>query len=1233
MDKEKNYLISGKHLHKKIPPAIVPHHITIKAPLFQKAGTMSMTDNNGNTDNGTSDGTGGAHEAEDNAQKNVPSHQDADIADFRLPTDVHQLAQMRDLLADYLGTLERNTDAVSEWLTEEQDNIILSHHQLVRAISRKDESAATGILESAQAQGIAGFVLSLQDFTKLSTAAFGAKSALSTLTQKIPHDPPDGILEALPSLIAPNETNHPPALIVQEPEAPAETPKKKKGFWSAIKESFTNAEKKAAEEKARQEQERQRQEEETRRRWHTVRKDLISLQSDRHYYVDSFMDWIGESLAPERSAPGDNIDHLMDTYQSPQYVIDAARHDYDRVIGAKTEILHQKALEYSTFAKFIDEYDINAFADMMPKLFSRDDLQREKQYRRILLQDMAAYGDSFVALSLSYPKTREDQFRLLESALRYEDKISLPGRNTPKEIFDHIFNLVTDQKDPLNPRALSLVAEKLKQCGHAPESYITRAHFINTAERFSKDTAGFTETLGSLLTSIAPYSAGKEKTFTSLIRALDSDDVTALRESTNEIIRKNEGASVKALFELCYPDSSLLDRIIAVSAKPHKHNYRDYTGATSTLVSMAATSGMTDEFKNSDNGVVTGTTRFFSFFERHGLSKPERLSTFNFDAFRQLMAHTLMYNSIDMLRDKLTKPDGWLSQVVGSGLDTHHVNTWIATMLEPFSSDIARANILFEAAKNADGDTRDTLLALEEQFGSHNVRLSDGKLLTNIEKIPNIWYNNERNTILFTLNGTEHVLMEGVSDKAAEDILSYIKRKGDFMTEFDGLFRPDNIDRIVTRTVGPSHNTEMFWAFGDGALHVTKAQAEALHQRNDFLTERLPTEVFSINRKSITLLQPRKHDHLLIDKYGEALSLTGQLSLPSTAGTPFIRLQDGTLFNPENASIMRLDSHTSSLRFRIESLDFENYLKKTDSGEYQYRITLSDADMKKVSAALHASPNIAPVMIDQQRTAYFNFGAIGYMLHEDKTRNPGFQCLRHSAKNKPAGFIPADDALAKKINTYAPLNDKIIHVENLLLHKDRIDDAYYNEEKKKIFFVVGSDILQASVSMGHAHKILQDLSKEQRFSVVGTADMGQTPVDVLCRDKTFLYFNSAATEKSYAMTVDKDIELGLSASQFKRYIDRLENSGIPENTHAPWVETLRDTMAAMQPFEARETHSLKKRDDGYLFLFLNNRENAHRLPNPSKDFRTATYPPEQTHKLAGAETRSKKYTQKKPPKP
>src|SRR5690606_5401089 len=131
-------------------------------------------------------------------------------------------------------TLERNTDSINGWLAENQNDIIVRHHQLVRAITHdKDETKAQTALKNLG--DMTGFVLNLQDFEKLAADQFGKDSDVVKAIARAPRGFPAKILEELPEISMPEDGDDvAPVAIVPVANTQPEEEQPKKGFWSSV---------------------------------------------------------------------------------------------------------------------------------------------------------------------------------------------------------------------------------------------------------------------------------------------------------------------------------------------------------------------------------------------------------------------------------------------------------------------------------------------------------------------------------------------------------------------------------------------------------------------------------------------------------------------------------------------------------------------------------------------------------------------------------------------------------------------------------------------------------------------------------------------------------------------------------------------------------------------------------------------------------------------------------------
>ncbi|MEZ0225383.1 MAG: hypothetical protein ACAH83_12580 [Alphaproteobacteria bacterium] len=1135
---------------------------------------------------------------------------------FKLPEDVTTLAQMRDQLSDYLNTLERNTDAINLWLQKNQPQLIMGHHQLVRAIKyRQDEQAA---LQTLTAFGdAAGFVLSVGDFAALSDAAFGKDSRLSQEIRRAQVGVPPKILEELPEIKLP-DPNAPPKIIAPPPPPPEpEIELEKKKWWQPSGWFKKDNRPEAPDPEIAAEEDRRRAEE-LRRHWRLVRSELIGLQSDRHYYIDSFMNWVGETLAPEKVSATPNVDKLMEAYQSPQYVIDLARADYDQVINVKAQGVRDKAAAYSATASLIDEQKIGDFIALLPSMFPKTETNESKQLKEYLLQDFGVA--SFADMALTRVKSRADQLLLFEAAMKYEPEIKLTGYKAKREIFEYIFAQTTDAKDPLDSRAVKIALDKMKTGKDdladliGLKSGAPKTVFERLVDRFKASAAAARTAMEQLIDGLGDNRDKAQDNLVHFMDAVAQKDAPRVGRLLDSMAQGQAGHKFMALWELSHPPGSA--PLVAQVESTAKNKTE-----LATLMDKALSAGILDEIKINSNAVNGSASNFFTFFNKHVMPPT---GDFSLNTARKLMAASFANGGLDKLRTELTQAHGWLEQAASSKLSQDGKLNWIAALLEPFQSDAAKANILFEAAnaKGVDPAAAAVLSSLEKNFAGNNVRLSDGKIMTNLDRIANIWYNAETKAMRYTVNGTGQTFMEGLSPVEAREVLTLLQRKGGFMSEYDGIYKPENIDRIASDQNG----TKITWNRHTGELNVDQPTLDALHARDDFahITGKNGATL-SINQKSIALLQPLSDGtHLLVDRYGSVQILDGVVSLK--AQPPLLDLS-GTWFNPKNAALLQLNAGKNTLEFRCESNDFDDLLESAAPDQYFYPVELATkADFQKLEKAIAADDMISAPGGKSLQQLHFNFAQLGYLMFTD-SRDTGFTCRKYGPTKKP-GFISAEEDLARSIFAGLSSNPSLVCVENVITHKACVDDAYYNADKEHFYMLVGNDILQIPCEEAPAYKILKKLANEDGFAVVGAnyiqgpaGAVTEVPADVVQMKHATMLFYSSAQDKTFVVADSDKFPISLDAPQSRDLFDLIEKQGLEHAKAATvktaWTQNLKDALNALPAQQVRIAPSLTELSREYLLQqVLGEQTESRPMPNPQADFSIASAPLKANDNLA-----------------
>lgn len=1129
-------------------------------------------------------------------------------ADFKLPEDLETLSQMRDQLSDYLSTLERNTDSVNAWLHKHQNSVIVGHHQLNRSVSLKNEKDALQALKDLGET--AGFVLSMQDFKGQAEAAFGAESAVVKEIAKHALGVPKAILEDLPEIKLPDQ-NAPAAYIppLPQPELPEAEPEKKRSMWNPAT-WFGKAEREEEEARKNAEAEAQRKIDEIKRHWRLVRSELIGLQSDRHYYVDSFMDWVGETLAPQQ-ADESEAKKLMEKYQNPQFVIDLAVKDYAEVMEVKVGMVKDRALLYSKTAALIDEQRIGEFAALLPALFPKSETSESKQLKELLLQDYKVV--SFAEMALDRVTKRDDQLLLLKTALAYEPEFKLAGLNGKTQVFERILKETTAAQDPLDPSALSLTLKKLGIGNDNGAAVIDlkgpgKTVFERLATRFNTTLNSMQNAVGHVLSGLGNANGATEKKLTDFVAAVREEAPLELGAVLSRFDGGAGSLAFKGLWNLTYPGVSLMGEITKAAKS---------TAELSALTELALRAGLTDEFKVGTNAVQGDAKNILKFINEKVMPEHE---DFNLSVMRKLIGTSFTNAGLDQLRRELTRPGGWLEQAATSPLNEDGKLSWTAALLEPWPSNIVKSNILAEAAQVArNPDAKKALMSMEANLAGDNVRLDDGRILTNLGRIANIWYDSDTKVMRLTVNGTGHTMLDDVSPQMAKEVLTHIQRKAPFLqSEYDGLYNPSNLDRIVTTP----QKTAIYWGNHTGMLNVPDETIAALHKHPDFLhvTNSGNGQTHSINLKTVALLQPLSDGtHLLVDKYGAVQVLEGKVAL--SAKDNLLDLS-GTYFNPRNASILSLDADKKTVGFRAESKDFEDLLESVSAGQYFYNLDLNAADFARAQAAVAAAPAIASPNKGDLKNLHFNFETLGYMIYSDE-REAGFS-IRKNGPAKTPGFIATqEEELAKNIYAGLSSNPDLVTVGNVVTHKSLIDDAYYNADKQRFYMVLNNDILPIPAEEDAAYKALQKLSKEKGFMVVGASTLPnptgrgtvEVPADIINLNRTVMQFYSEAQDKTFLVADnERFFYIGYDKQQAAGLFDLLEKQGLQNAKAATpkalaWTQKLGETAEALPTVMLRVTPSLTDLSREHLLQQAVGQPGENRaMPDPKKDFSIAAAP-------------------------
>jgi hypothetical protein len=364
-----------------------------------------------------------------------------------LPQDAAALNDIRDNLARYMAALDDRAAQQRDWLEKHETLLLIAHHRLGLFVGQGMEWDAIYMAELLGEAG--GMVLATGGMADRAREAFGADSKLLRPRSLFPKHLSDPV--ALPDL---PDGLIPAPVIAPEPEPQAPGKKWWKPGWLS-KQPDENIETPHA---ARQ---RQRQE------WQDAQDRITALQSDRHYYVDSLMDWVGDALATDQPD-----DAQMRGYRNPRKIAELARDDHEADIRKDVAVMQQRMTLYSSLATLIDTQHIAEFTSALPILFEKPDNALMRRIRDTLLQDYQVV--SFAELALTKVKDRDSQWLLFKTALEHEPELKFTGLKKRHEILDRVRAETEKKHNPLNEKALRLARKKLDVMEEMREEGIKR---------------------------------------------------------------------------------------------------------------------------------------------------------------------------------------------------------------------------------------------------------------------------------------------------------------------------------------------------------------------------------------------------------------------------------------------------------------------------------------------------------------------------------------------------------------------------------------------------------------------------------------------------------------------------------------------------------------------------------------------------------------------------------------
>lgn len=1113
----------------------------------------------------------------------TPPHTPGSLAEWldkkqTLEGDVQSLGHLRDQLALALVTMEQNTDRVTAWLKQNREAIIVTRQHLMRAINGKKKAQLSKII-GAGSQGkysrdVIGFLLSDGEMLAAATTAFGADNADVVALGNIPAGVPAQLIEALPALGIPEEISD--NLVRMQklqdgtPAAPAQADKpaekQKGGVLSGWFKSQTQRDTEDAEAAYQG----------MLTHWRQIQRDLIGLQSDRHYYIDSFMDWVGENLSP--STPEQNFAAIMTQYRHPSYVIARAQEDYDQALKVRTRSLLDDATTYSNVAQLLDKQDITAFINELPVLFPRPDQTAAAEMRRLLLADFEA--SSFADIAMQHVIDPAARLALLEAAIAFEG-LKIKGSYVYNDIYPAIFDAVTAKGDNHLPvKALGVALRSIKS--HAVNDinmhdYLTsNGSFTKLTERFGNEDALYTQALQSLLQGFGRgVDTRPVELFVELRRAALNNDSKALAAVMASIATPETGADVRALWDLTMRGES--NTGISLTGMLQSAAARN-TKTLIPLLSQALSLGLAREITlegissiRDDRAFTTAGNLILSLLEKGTIEdvSPAAISL--------LLAGSRIAQNAEATtkwQNLLAGKDGLLVKIAGEDTlaDSQKLG-FLAALLAPLGDTLTKTALLENTAAELTGAKDKARAAGLLRDAAHGLigdiyPAGENAFLANAGNIANMWHDASNNTLYFTLGGKTQVFSNRIDAKAAENLLDILHHRHGFMRESMGLFNPDLADGF--EHVGD--NTRIIWDMHEAPLNISYIQRNELKNRASMVH----TTVTDSNSKvTHTSMHPRAllaliplpsfGQWLMVDRNGNH-KIVDNLTMPAFE-LPLVRMGNAYI-NPDRASLLSVDEADKTISLRVENPVFTQLVEGMTREDGLSAFASSDGQYIKVTASDKAQWDVCmckvennPAQIKAQGDLShlrFNLDTLGFITAYAEAKSAGIQ-YSHKNKGGVSGRIEVDTdmaadlpAIVASLAQSASRSNKLLvipadgMVSDLIVHTDHLHNVFYSAKQDALIMVSEHSDLRPGITKARAVTALSQIYGQpgwQRIDSNGTA----ASADLARMDRATMLYWDRDDNSANALIGNRIVSLGMSYSDFSSFMARrIADASVPQ---------------------------------------------------------------------------------------
>lgn len=399
-----------------------------------------------------------------------------DIQAGEQPLGAAALRDAHGRLTAYFDALDERDRQIAAWIKPFEYLVAQGYHWIDFALEQKSQDVAVDMVKALG--DAAGLVIFLGDFAKRAEEVFGPRSRLVDEIKMRRTALPDLLLHEIPLPAVPDVTFALPASSAPPPPpAPPVTVQKDKKWWNPGN-WFGGSEAEAAPDAAAiaaSEAEKEQR---------AARAAFGVLQGERFYYVDSFMDWVGDTLTGEGGGfNGNAAAHTANPLRIAERARDEQRRNTARALGQ----LENRVREYHAVARLFDMQDIPAFAVELRKLFKAGNDEDAQRLRNWLL---SSYGvASFTELATERVRDPDHAVLLTRIALELEPALAFSYARNMRDIKVRLIKRREDKEFPLPWEARRLVEDRisrLEAAGRAQNRQQRGDDYISLSDLFGR---------------------------------------------------------------------------------------------------------------------------------------------------------------------------------------------------------------------------------------------------------------------------------------------------------------------------------------------------------------------------------------------------------------------------------------------------------------------------------------------------------------------------------------------------------------------------------------------------------------------------------------------------------------------------------------------------------------------------------------------------------------------------